>query len=268
VYRGAVHAIDFHTHAFPDNLYEKAIHGMSEHTGLKPALDGSIRSLLESMDAAGIEKSVVLSIATKPSQFEPILEWSGSIASNRIVPFPSVHPADPDSVQKIRIARQEGFKGMKFHPYYQGFELDGEIMNPIYEAMEKHGLICVCHAGFDYAFPFDRIADPPRIKNVLRKFPGLTFVAAHLGAWKDWDLVAEHLTGERLFVDISFSLNVMPADKARELIRGFAPDRVLFGTDSPWDGQASSIALLRGLGLGEEREKAILSENAMKLLGA
>lgn len=102
---------------------------------------------------------------------------------------------------------------------------------------------------------------------MLKRFPGLTFVAAHLGAWRDWDLVAEHLTGERLFVDISFSLNVMPADKARELILRFAPDRVLFGSDSPWAGQASSIALLRGLELGEELEKAILSENAMKLLG-
>jgi len=28
------------------------------------------------MDRHGIEKSVICSIATKPSQFDPILEWS------------------------------------------------------------------------------------------------------------------------------------------------------------------------------------------------
>jgi predicted TIM-barrel fold metal-dependent hydrolase len=89
----------------------------------------------------------------------------------------------------------------------------------------------------------------------------LTLVAAHLGAWRDRELAAEYLPGERLFVDIAFSLHVMSRDNARELILRFPKDRLLFGTDSPWAGQASTI------GLGEEMERAILSENARKLLG-
>jgi hypothetical protein len=43
-----------------------------------------------------------LSIATKPSQFGPILEWPKKISSDRIVSFPSVHPADPDAAAKVR----------------------------------------------------------------------------------------------------------------------------------------------------------------------
>jgi len=262
-----VPTIDFHAHAFPDSLSGRAVSRIRELSGIQAVLDGRVSTLVDSMDAAGIRTSVLLSIATKPSQFESIFEWSKGISSDRIVPFPSVHPADPDAVHKVRICREEGFKGMKFHPYYQDFELDSERMFPIYEALEKEGLICICHTGFDHAFPFTRTADPPRIVKVVRKFPGLTFVATHLGAWRDWDTVAEHLPKERLFVDIAYSLEFLPPEKARGLILSFRPDRLLFGSDSPWGGQANVLGLLSGLSLEEGLSRAILHDNARKLLG-
>ncbi len=268
MYRGGVHAVDFHAHAFPDEISGRAISRIEGLAGIKSVLDGRISALIESMDAAGIATSVVLSIATKPSQFESIRAWSLGIASERIVPFLSVHPEDPEAVAKIRMAWEQGFRGMKFHPYYQGFELDGQAMLPLYREMEKLGMICVSHTGFDHAYPFTRVADPPRIVNVLHRFPGLTFVATHLGAWRDWDLVAECLPGERLFVDISYSLEFLPREKARSLILSFPPDRLLYGSDSPWADQAASITLLRNLSLGETLERAILVENARRLLSA
>jgi predicted TIM-barrel fold metal-dependent hydrolase len=210
---------------------------------------------------------VILSIATKPSQFESILAWSKLIASERIVPFLSVHPEDSRARENITRAKDEGFIGMKFHPYYQGFTLDAESMFPIYEALQENGLICVCHTGFDHAYSFTRTADPRRIVNVVRRFPGLKFIATHLGAWRDWDSVAELLPGERLYVDISYSLEFLPPDKARTLITAFPRDRVLYGSDSPWGDQAESLALLRKLDLDESLERAIIRDNAARLLG-
>jgi predicted TIM-barrel fold metal-dependent hydrolase len=260
-------AVDFHAHAFPDHLAPRAISRIQGLSGIRSALDGTIARLLSSMDAAGIAKSVVLSIATKPSQFESILSWSRSIASERIVPFLSVHPSDPRAAEKVRITHEEGFLGMKFHPYYQSFSLDSEEMNPIYEALEKYGLLCVSHTGFDHAYPFVRTADPPKIVNVVRRFPGLRFVATHLGAWKDWDLAVELLASERVYVDIAYSLEFLPPEKAKSLIRSYPRDRLLFGTDSPWADQAAALRLLSGLGLPEETVRAMVSENAAGLLG-
>ena len=93
---------------------------------MKAKLDGRISSLLKSMDEAGIERSVICSIATKPEQFEPILKWSKEIASERIVPFASVHPADPLAAQQVRAVARAGLRGIKLHPYYQRFDLDEE----------------------------------------------------------------------------------------------------------------------------------------------
>ena len=45
------------------------------------------------------------------------------------------------------------------------------------------------------------------------------------------------------------------------------PDRVLFGTDSPWVDQSKALAAFRALRLPPEREELILGANARGLLG-
>jgi predicted TIM-barrel fold metal-dependent hydrolase len=264
---GARRVVDFHVHAFPDGLAGKAVSRIQELARLTPALDGRLSSLLASMDAAGVGRSVVLSIATRPQHFESIRAWSRDVASHRIIPMLSVHPADASAADRIRAAADEGFKGFKLHPYYQDFDLDDQAVDHVYAALEETGLLCVAHTGFDTAYPMIRKADPPRIVRVLDRFPRLRFVATHLGAWKDWDLVTKHLAGAALWIDTSYSLDFMTREQARELIGFFPADRVLFGSDSPWADQSRSIAALRGLGLGIEREEAILSGNAENLLG-
>ncbi len=259
--------VDFHVHAFPDDLAAKAVSRIQERARVTPALDGRISSLLASMDAAGIRRSVVLSIATRPQQFDAMVAWSRKVAGDRIVPMLSVHPSDPAAAERIRAAADEGFRGFKVHPYYQDCDLDDPVMDPLYAALEETGLISVAHAGFDTAFPRVRRADPPRVVRVLDRHPRLKLVATHLGAWKDWELVARHLVGADLWVDTSYSLDFMTRDAARALILSFPTDRVLFGSDSPWADQGQSVEAIRALGLGVEREAAILSLNARKLLG-
>lgn len=259
-------AVDFHTHAFAEEIASRAISRIEGLSGITSVLDGNLGSLIASMDAAGIEQSVILSIATKPAHFASILAWSRKIASNRIIPFLSVSPADPQSPENVRIAAEEGFRGLKFHPYYQDFDLDDAAMDPVYAAMEERGLICVSHTGFDHAFPFVRRADPTRVLRVLKRFPRLAFVATHLGAWRDWELAERELPGANLWIDTSYSLEFMSREDARRLILRFPPDRVLFGTDSPWAEQGASLALLKGLSLGTSLEEAILSGNARALL--
>ena len=134
--------IDFHTHAFPDALAERAMAQLlSETDAVRSFLDGKLSSLIASMDANGIEASVLCSIATRPSQFEPILQWSQQIASDRIIPLASVHPQDPAGVEHIHQIAQTGLKGVKMHPYYQDFYLDDPHLYPLFEAIQAEGLL-------------------------------------------------------------------------------------------------------------------------------
>ncbi len=160
--------IDFHAHAFPDQVAASAIPYLEEEGDVKANHDGRISSLLAIMDREGVDKSVICCIATRPSQFEAIVSWSKQISSDRIIPFPSFHPDDPQAVEHISQIKEEGFKGIKMHPYYQQFFLDDEKLYPAYEKIRELGLILVMHTGFDIAFPRIRRCDPRQILNVSR----------------------------------------------------------------------------------------------------
>jgi predicted TIM-barrel fold metal-dependent hydrolase len=258
--------IDFHAHAFPDALAERAISRLEHAGGIKAFLDGRVASLLGSMDTAGIATSVICSIATKPEQFETILAWSQAIASPRIVPLASIHPRAGDVVGQARRVAEAGLAGIKLHPYYQGFDLDDETLVPLFRALDELGLIVVCHTGFDFAFARDRKADPVRILRVLDRVPTLRLITSHMGAWDDWDEVEKLLIGKPITMDISLSLDLLGRERARAMILAHPADRVLFGTDSPWGSQSQPLASFHALELGEERESVILWKNAQALL--
>ena len=266
--RAAMTITDFHTHAFPDPLAERAIRTLEAETvAVQARLDGKLSSLLASMDSAGIGRCVVCSIATRPEQFDPIMRWSRQIRSARVFPFPSVHPRDGHVPQRVACIAEAGFAGIKMHPYYQDFVLDDPLLDPLYEAVVSADLMLVMHTGFDIAFPRIRRCDPRRILNVIRRFPNLKLVATHLGAWDDWEEVRRHVLGREILIEISYSLECLPPNAARQMLLRHPEDYLLFGTDSPWQDQAEALALLRSMDLGAARERKILCANAERLLG-
>ncbi|MEW6536630.1 MAG: amidohydrolase family protein [Candidatus Auribacterota bacterium] len=259
--------IDFHTHAFPDTIAPQAMKTLQEGADCTAFLNGTVADLLRSMDSAGIRTAVLASIATKPEQFSAILRWSGSVASERIVPFPSVHPDDTLGVEHVHHVADLGFKGIKLHPYYQKFVLDDERMMPLYAAMNERGLIVLCHTGFDIAFPHDRICDPQKIAVVKYRFPALKFVCSHLGAWDDWDEVEKYIIGKEIYMEMSYSQGYLPDERIRSFLTAHPKDYILFGTDSPWMDQSQAVRFARSLKLSPDRESALFSENASRLLG-
>ena len=258
---------DFHTHAFPDKVADRATQALTTDCPDATAHhDGHLTSLIHSMDAAGIDRSVVCSIATKPSQFEPILNWSLEIASPRIVPLASVHPDDPDRLARLDRIKDAGLPGVKLHPYYQSFVLDAPGVIPMFKHIEALGLLVVCHTGFDMAFPRDRLCDPARIVSLLNHCPDLRFVATHLGAWCDWAEVKRRLLGEPILMELSYSFGCLPDDEIGTMLEMHPQDCILFGTDSPWQDQAKTLQAVRALHLAPAREAALLGGNAARLL--
>jgi predicted TIM-barrel fold metal-dependent hydrolase len=260
--------IDFHAHAFPDALAPRAMKALLEEApGVKAYLDGTVGDLIRSMDRTGIERSVICCIATRPEQFEAILRWCIQIRSERLVPFPSVHPADPACVEAIRRISGEGFRGIKLHPFYQDFFADEDRMLHFYEEVSRQDLLLVMHTGYDIAFPRIRRADPQKLLSVKERFPALKLVTTHLGAWQQWDEVRQHLLGREILMEISFAMEDLGPEQARDMVMAHPDGYVLFGTDSPWTDQAQTLALLKKLNLPEKKLARILAGNALELLG-
>jgi predicted TIM-barrel fold metal-dependent hydrolase len=259
--------IDFHTHAFSDDFAARAMQSLTkDHPDVPYFLDGTVGSLLKSMDNAGIDKSVICSIATKPKQFKTILDWSLQIQSDRIIPLGSVHPSDPERDEHISQIAKAGLKGIKMHPYYQDFYLDEDTMYKFYEQVIKNNLFLVMHTGFDVAFEFIDRAGPSKVLKVLNKFRELKLITTHFGAWQQWDKVADEIIGKNIYMEISFALDYLDPATAKKLLEKHPSDYILFGSDSPWRKQDETLNLLGRLNLEPSRMEKILCKNAQRLL--
>lgn len=258
--------VDFHTHAFPDRVAAKAIPLLEQEGDVKAYLDGTVAALLQSMDKAGIEQAVICSIATRAEQFQPILDWSAAIRSSRLIPFPSIHPDDPKMEERLQAVAEKGFKGIKLHPYYQDFYLTEEKMDQLYESVCQLGLLLVVHTGYDIAFPQIRRADPEQILQVVTKHPKLKLITTHLGAWDQWDEVEKLLVGKPIYMELSFSPDFLDQKRIKTIITNHPPEYILFGTDSPWADQTTTLKMLQKIGLDQRTYDRVVCKNASALL--
>ncbi len=258
--------IDVHTHIFPDELAARAMGSLVNTSGdYKPFGDGTLANLLAMMDRSGIEQAWVANIATKPSQSAPILEWSKSIRSERIIPLCSVHPESPNRAEELARFREAGFAGIKLHPMYQEFNLDDPDIITFFREIAQSGMFVLTHAGADIAYPGADNASPRRLSRLLERVDGLDLIAAHLGGWEVWDEVLADLAGANCWFDISFLPHIEPSVRDR-IIHKQGAGRLLFGSDFPWQDPVCLVSALNDIGLAESDLSAILSGNARDLL--
>ncbi len=259
--------VDFHTHCFPDEIAARAVPKLSEHSGIPAFVDGTTEGLRASMDRTGIDASVLLQIATKPAQTPTVNAWAIQQNSDDLVGFGSVHPEYPGWRDELDRIADAGLKGIKLHPDYQAFFVDADPLRPIFEHAISRGLIVVLHAGVDVGLPDPVHCTPARLLAVYDILRHGTVVLAHMGGWRMWREVEYELAGSAFHFDTSYCVGKLPDEDFRRLIAKHGAGRILFGSDSPWEDQAESLAGIRGLALEAADEAAILGDNAARLLG-
>lgn len=259
--------IDFHTHYFPDDLATRAISQIRDHVPfMTNYTDGTLSGLIKSMKESGIEKSVTLPVATKPTQVKIINNAVFKLKDTNIIPFAAIHPDFKNFESEIIRIKDAEVKGVKLHPEYQEFMADDKVVYPIYEELSSRGLIALFHAGKDPWPVRNKGAYPKRLKNIVRDFPKLKIVAAHLGGWDMWDEVYDVLASENIFFDTSAIIKRVSEKLFMKIIKKHGTEKILFGTDSPWLSQKESIKYIQKMPLTESEKEMILHGNATNLL--
>ena len=277
--------IDFHTHTFPDKIADAAIAKLSGSSGTVPFTTGTNASLTESMKCAGVDLSVVLPVATNPSKVSHINEISASLdGKDGLCHFGCMHPDVDDIEGEVKHIASLGLRGLKIHPVYQDTDLDDERFIRILSACGEAGLIVVTHSGLDIGFPGVVRCSPASARRAIKAAGPVTLVLAHMGGWRNWDEVADAVADTTCYIDTSFSLGrltPLPGDdryseeelqmlRGEEfvaIVRALGAKRVLFGTDSPWSDQATSLRDIEALPLTDEEKAMIFGGNAARLLG-
>ena len=114
--------IDFHTHSFPDELADRAVGRLAQSGGIHNYLDGRVTSIQKSMKKAGIDYSILLPIATKPSQHTTIndiaVTTNDTFRESGLISFGTIHPDNEDYRDILRNLSKRAFPALNFIRYF------------------------------------------------------------------------------------------------------------------------------------------------------
>lgn len=276
--------IDFHTHTFPEKIAARALSHMQSMSHNAVFTDGTVVALKTSMEASGVTHSVLLPVITNPDKTEHINDISISHKSDDgLIYFGGVHPDTQNISAELLRLHTAGVKGIKLHPLQQATDINDIRYLRILEHCGDLGLIVVLHSGADPGFPGEERCSPKMIRSALDQVGPVKLVAAHMGSLMYWDSVPEYLLDTNVYIDTSFALGKMAQTDENfyteedlqllteedfcRLVHLFGKERVLFGSDSPWNRQIYARKQIDALPLSEDTKQCIYYKNACNLLG-
>ncbi len=259
------YVIDSHCHIYPEKIASRAVAGTDAFYDEHSFGKGTVDDLLKAGNAAGIDHFIVQSVATTPHQVGRINKFiaeSVAESNGKMTGLGTLHPDSPDIKGDIQHLITLGLRGVKLHPDIQQFKIDDYRCLKIYELCEQEKLPILMHTG-DYRYDF---SNPNRLLPVMEIYTGLTVIGAHFGGWSIWEEAAEKLAKlPNLYVDCSSSLPYISNDVAKKIVHIYGADKVLFGTDYPMWSPSKELERYFNIGLTDEENKKIFSENAKKL---
>jgi len=224
---------DVHTHAFHPKIAHKVTTQLQDHYGIPPVGNGTLNDLLKRERKAGMDRLVLHSAATDPSQVIPANNWA--IDLNRqyeeVVAFGTMHPGYTEAEKEFDRLEAKGIQGLKFHPDFQGFRLDDPQFYQLMEMINGRFILMI-HVG-DALPPDENPSCPRKLAAVRRAFPKSRIIAAHLGGYQHWKYVPEHLCGLDIWMDTSSSLPFITDEELKAIWNNHPKDRLLFGSDYP-----------------------------------
>ena len=180
-----------------------------------------------------------------------------------VIPYGRVTPDDPGAAAEVDYFAANGARGIKLHSPDRDW--DSEKYFPIYERIEKHGLMALFHTGVTTpGFPRMR---PSFIHTISVKFPELYILGAHLG--NPWYTEAAEVARLRpkVYWDVTGSTLIKMERRLKEFkdylwwegptnhsspqaVHAF--EKILFGTDEQPGQEEKGMGLENMLGRYED----------------
>lgn len=275
--------IDFHTHVFPPEICSHREDYLQRDPTFQ-TLYSSPRArlatapqLLESMDAAGIDKSVVVSFAWRDREIrrrtnDYILEQASG-GGGRLIPFCVIDPASSDASLELERCVKAGARGLgELRPDDQGYDLSpGGPADLLVSAAKTYGLVILFHVSepVGHEYPGKEGLSLDSFYRFIEAAPEAKIVGAHwAGGLPFYALMPRARTNlVNVYFDSAGTGLLYEASVYRHAIDIAGADRVLFGSDFPFFSQMRSRREVDRVELSKEEERLVLSENARRLLG-
>ncbi len=257
--------IDCHCHIYPEKIAEKAVGAIGSFYDIAMSGDGKCNTLINEGEKSGVKHQVIFSVATTPHQVGSINSFIASEvekSKGRFSGLGTLHQDSEDIIGDLKHIEELGLKGVKMHPDFQKVPIDSEKLFPVYEYLSEKNLPILFHTG-DERYDF---SNPERTERILKLFPDLTVIGAHLGGWSMWKKASEILSEyPNFYVDCSSCFGWISPEEVKGIIRTYGAEKVIFGSDFPMWGYETELCRFEEMQLTDEENKKILYENAEKL---
>ncbi len=253
--------IDIHAHLWPADTTTQALNEYFAARGLDPSNVLSAEGIIAAM-APGMEKCVIAALAMREGQtnrelalvnayvLEQIKRSGGKLAGLCTVdPFGGRESADALNQYILK----DGFKGLKLHQNIQCFYPNDPVLFPVYEELQFLGRPVLFHTGGIGIKPLqDKYSDLACIEEVACLFPKMPILLGHAGRGKYDDVALMLRKHEHMYADVSANFAKLGGAEhlpLTELIRKVkiwtgSVNKLLFGSDYPFYGQAQTLELL------------------------
>ena len=240
------------------------------------------------MDECGIDKAVCF--APFPSHYD----GKGDCRTNanrwlseqikedeRFLAFGTVDITKDNLKDQVEEIYQLGFSGIKMHPAFQKFKVDGEEACQVYAEAEKYGLPISFHTGIHW----HRISSYNTLlyDEVAYKFPGLKICMEHVGGYSFFNEAVAVMCNNpgRIYAGLTSVFDkdmnkfwYLGKERVKELIWLTGIDTCVFGLDYPYNNAARIKEAMKcmqecldELGMGVEAKEKVFGGNLLKMIG-
>lgn len=259
-----------HAHLFPKEVKEQ----------------GDINALMTFLDETGIDKAVCFAPFnnqienTRIDVDQNTWLYSQIKGNDRLVGFGTINFEKGNLEDDVKRIVDLGFKGIKLHPPYQEFVIDGPEACRVYSLAEEYGLFVSFHSGMHW----HRLRDNRvlLLDEVAWNFPQLKFSMEHIGGYHFFkEALAVMCNNSRGHGDHVYAGWTSIKDKygptawaltdeqLETVILQTGEDRSIFGLDFPYNSAEDikwDIERINRLNISEECKAKILGGTLEKIL--
>jgi len=229
------------------------------HLGRSSDFRLSAKQLVSMMDRNRVHRAVVVPMASNQKHNERLLKELKSHL-DRLVGFLWVNPRSPEMLRSLKdMGLLAGFRGFKLRSESDIFRIDNmRLLNPVLEVARGLQKPIFIHSSGEGSF-----SDPNAIGRVAAAFPDVTIIMGHMGGGT-YGAIRMGRNHPNIILETSGAEDPRIISEA---VRTLGPERVIFGSDSPYCDQREELAKIEALRLSTEQKEMVMGRNAERVVG-
>lgn len=275
-YLGIPGIIDIHTHFMPDRVMAKVWHYFDHivpQFGVEWPISyrGPESERIEWLEQFGVIAFTSLVYAHKPDMAAWLNDWSLGFATRTpaCIPTATFYP-EQAARHYVGEAIDRGARLFKSHIQVGDHDPNDPLLDPVWDMLAECRVPVLIHAGSGPA-P-GRFTGPAPIRDLLRRFPRLRLVIAHMGLPEYTEFIDLAQRHEDVWLDTTMAFtefterdHPFPRDQLHRLAA--LGDRIVFGSDFPNIPYPYSTAVraVTDIGPDDDWVRGVLHDNALRL---